>query len=76
MGKDIIIASVDGTKDAAQAVADGKIAVLVECNPHFGPKAFQTIADYADGQTIPPRVVNQDRMFTKENIASYLPEAF
>jgi galactofuranose transport system substrate-binding protein len=75
-GKDIVIASVDGTKDAAQAVADGKIAVLVECNPHFGPKSFQTIADYADGQSIPPRVVNTDRMFTKENIASYLPEAF
>ena len=75
-GKDIMIASVDGTKDAAQAVADGKIAVLVECNPHFGPKSFQTIADYAEGKTIPPQVVNTDRMFTKENIATYLPEAF
>ena len=75
-GKDIMIASIDGTKDAAQAVADGKIAVLVECNPHFGPKAFQTIADYAAGQTIPDRVVNTDRLFTKDNIASYMPEAF
>ena len=75
-GKDIMIASIDGTKDAAQAVADGKIAVLVECNPHFGPKAFQAIADYAAGQTIPPRIVNTDRLFTKENIASYMPEAF
>jgi galactofuranose transport system substrate-binding protein len=75
-GKDIMIASIDGTKDAAQAVADGKIAVLVECNPHFGPKAFQSIVDYADGKKLPEWVVNTDRLFTKENIASYLPEAF
>ena len=40
-GKDLMIASIDGTKDAAQAVADGKIAVLGECEPHFGPKAFR-----------------------------------
>ena len=52
-GKDLLIASIDGTKDAAQAVADGKIAVLVECNPHFGPKAFQAIADYAVRQGNP-----------------------
>ncbi len=75
-GKDIMIASIDGTKDAAQAVADGQIAVLVECNPHFGPKAFQSIVDYADGKPIPEWVVNTDRLFTKDNISTYLPEAF
>ena len=75
-GKDIMIASIDGTKDAAQAVADGKIAVLVECNPHFGPKAFQSIVDFAEGKTLAPQLVNVDRLFTKENIASYMPEAF
>ena len=75
-GKDLLIASIDGTKDAAQAVADGKIAVLVECNPHFGPKAFQAIVDYADGKEIPTWVVNTDRTFTKDNIQGYMPEAF
>lgn len=75
-GKDLMIASIDGTKDAAQAVADGKIAVLVECNPHFGPKAFQAIADYGAGKPIPPRLVNVDRLFDKTNIAAYMPEAY
>ncbi len=75
-GKDLMIVSIDGTKDATQAVADGKIAVLVECNPHFGPKAFQAIADYAAGKPIAPQLVNIDRLFTKDNIASYMPEAF
>jgi ribose transport system substrate-binding protein len=71
-----VIVSIDGTKDAAQAVEDGKIAVLVECNPHFGPKAFQAIVDYAAGKPIPPQLVNTDRLFTKDNISSYMPEAF
>jgi len=75
-GKDLVIVSIDGTKDAAQAVADGKIAVLVECNPHFGPKAFQSIVEYGEGKPIPERLVNTDRLFTKDNIASYMPEAF
>ncbi len=75
-GKDLMLVSIDGTKDCAQAVADGKVAVLVECNPHFGPKGFQSIVDYADGKALPEWVVNTDRLFTKDNIASYLPEAF
>lgn len=75
-GKDLMLVSIDGTKDCAQAVADGKVAVLVECNPHFGPKAFQSIVDYAGGTQLPEWVVNTDRLFTKDNIASYLPEAF
>lgn len=75
-GKDLVIASIDGTKDAAQAVADGKIAVLVECNPHFGPKAFSAIVDLADGKMLAPQLVNVDRLFGKDNIAAYMPEAF
>jgi len=43
---------------------------------NFGPKAFQAIVDYADGKEIPTWVVNTDRTFTKDNIQSYMPEAF
>jgi ribose transport system substrate-binding protein len=75
-GKDLIIASIDGTKDAARALMDGKVYVVVECNPNFGPAAFDAVARYAKGEAIPPIVVNKDRVFTKENVAAYLPEAF
>lgn len=75
-GKDLILVTIDGTKDAAQAVADGKVLVLVECNPKFGPAAFAAVEKYGKGETIAPRLVNTDRMFTKDNIAGYLPEAF
>ena len=75
-GKDIMIATIDGTKDAAQAVADGKVVVCVECNPKFGPAAFDAIAKLAAGETLAPRLTNVDRVFTKENVAAYMPEAY
>src|SRR3954471_15274979 len=57
-GKDIIIVSVDGTRDALQAIVDGKMLATVECNPKFGPKAFETLARYAKGEKIEPWVIN------------------
>ncbi len=75
-GKDLIIASIDGTKDATQALIDGKILVVVECNPKFGPAAFDAVAKYGSGEAVAPRLVNTDRVFTKENAAEYLPESY
>jgi ribose transport system substrate-binding protein len=75
-GKDILVVSIDGTKKAAQMVIDGKLGVVVECNPKFGPIAFDTLRDYAQGKSIPLRVDNVDRVFDISNAADYLPEAF
>ncbi len=55
-GKDVLVLSIDGGKEAVQAVVDGKIAAVVECNPRFGPKAFETMARYAKGEAIEPGV--------------------
>jgi ribose transport system substrate-binding protein len=57
-------------------VIDGKLGVVVECNPKFGPIAFDTLRDYAQGKSIPLRVDNKDRVFDISNAADYLPEAF
>lgn len=75
-GKDLIIASIDGTKDAAQALMDGKVVVVVECNPNFGPASFDAVVRYGKGEHIEPNLVNKDRVFTKENVEAYLPEAY
>lgn len=75
-GKDLIIATIDGTKDATQAVIDGKVLVCIECNPKFGPAAFDAIVRLGNGETLPPRLVNEDRIFTIENAAEYMPEAY
>jgi galactofuranose transport system substrate-binding protein len=75
-GQDVIIVSIDGTKDATQAILDGKLGATVECNPKFGPKAFDTLVAYANGEQIPPKIVNPDRFFDASNAAEYLPEAY
>jgi ribose transport system substrate-binding protein len=75
-GKDVIVVSIDGTKDAAQAIIDGKLGATVECNPKFGPKAFDTAIAYANGETFPAKIVNPDRFFDITNAAAYLPEAY
>jgi len=75
-GKDLIIASIDGTKDAANALSSGKVVVVVECNPKFGPAAFAAVEKYGNGEKIEARLVNTDRVFTKDNVAAYLPEAY
>src|SRR3712207_5233924 len=42
-GEDVTIVSVDGTRDALQAIIDGKLGATVESNPRFGPLTFDTI---------------------------------
>jgi ribose transport system substrate-binding protein len=78
-GKDVLVVSIDGTKKAIELILheDGpKINAVVECNPKFGPIAFDTMEDYAAGKKVPLRVNNVDRVFDEANAADYLPEAY
>ncbi len=75
-GKDVIVVSIDGTKDAIQAILDGTLGATVECNPKFGPKAFETMLAYANGEQLPAKIINPDRFFDIKNAAEYLPEAY
>jgi ribose transport system substrate-binding protein len=75
-GKDITIVSIDGTRDALQAIIDGKMGATVECNPRFGPKAFETLAAYAKGETIPAWVKNEDKFFDAGNAKTEIDNAY
>jgi galactofuranose transport system substrate-binding protein len=75
-GEDVLIVSIDGTKKATEYILEGKIGVVVECNPKFGPIAFDTMLKYARGEEVPLRVSNVDRVFDINNAADYLPEAY
>jgi len=75
-GKDMLVVSIDGTKKATQYILDGKIGEVTECNPKFGPVAFQTMLKYAAGEQVPLVVKNVDRVFDINNAADYLPDAF
>ncbi len=75
-GKDVWVLSIDGGKEAVQAVVDGKIAAVVECNPRFGPKAFETMARLAKGEQIEAWVKNIDKFYDPSNAAAEVANAY
>jgi galactofuranose transport system substrate-binding protein len=75
-GKDVLVLSIDGGKEIVQLVIDGKVNYVVECNPRFGPKAFDTMEAYANGEAIGPKLINDDRDYTAESAAEGLASAY
>jgi ribose transport system substrate-binding protein len=75
-GKDILVVSIDGEKDAVQAIIDGKMGATCECSPRFGPKAFDIMYQYGNGEAIAPVIINPDRFFDATNAKEMLATAF
>ena len=75
-GKDVLVLSIDGGYEAVKLVVDGKIAYVVECNPKFGPKAFETMTKYAAGEKIAAKLINPDREFSPENAKDLLASTY
>ena len=73
-GQDIKIITVDAVKDGMQALADGKINFIVECNPLLGPQLMDLAQKVLDGEEVPERVVTEETTFTQEQAAEVLPE--
>ena len=66
-GKDITVVSIDGIKEALQAIIAGKLGCSVECSPLFGPKVYDTIAAVLAGKTVPKKLYNVDTLFDATN---------
>jgi len=75
-GKDVKLVSIDGEKDALTAIQKGELYTSVECSPRFGPKAFDTMEQYASGQGTPVALINTDRVFDSKNAKELFNTAF
>jgi ribose transport system substrate-binding protein len=75
-GQDIKVVSIDGSRDALTAVDAGELYTTVESNPRFGPKAFETMQQYAQQGQVPVQLVLEDRLFDQSNAAQFIPEAY
>ena len=51
--KDMIIITVDGEKDAVDALKAGRINCVVQCTPHLGPSVMKLVRDMTAGKDIP-----------------------
>lgn len=75
-GEDIILASIDGQKEALQAIIAGELAVSVECSPFFGPIAFDVIEKLEAGESVDTFIKNDDRLFDGTNAEELVDGAF
>jgi ABC-type sugar transport system substrate-binding protein len=73
-GEDIKIITVDAVKDGMQALADGKINYIVECNPLLGDQLMELTKKVVAGEEVPKRVVVEEATFTPEQAKEALPE--
>lgn len=72
-GKDIMVVSIDGIRDALQAIVDGKLNCSVECNPLLGPFLFDAIDALMAKKPLEKRTIIKDDIFDSTNAATVLP---
>ncbi len=71
-GVDIKIVTVDAVKDGMQALVDGKINFIVECNPMLGDLAAQIVRDVLAGNEVEKMQYVEDQSFTQEQAAEVI----
>jgi ABC-type sugar transport system substrate-binding protein len=73
-GTDIQIVSIDAVHDGMQALIDGKINYIVECNPLLGELAAGLVKDVLAGTAVEKRYYVEDQTFTQEQAAEVIDE--
>jgi galactofuranose transport system substrate-binding protein len=71
-GQDIKIVSIDAVKDGMQALVDGKINYIVECNPLLGDLAAGLVKDVLAGNPVEKAIYVTDDAFTQEKAAEVI----
>ncbi|WP_291378372.1 ABC transporter substrate-binding protein [Demequina sp.] len=71
-GVDIKIVTIDAVKDGMQALVDGKINYIVECNPLLGELAAGLVKDVLAGEDVDKSYYVEDQKFTQEEAAEVI----
>lgn len=67
-GKDVDVISFDATRNALQLCMEGKISLVVECNPLLGPMVEQIIQDLENGIRPKKQHYVPEQHFTKADL--------
>jgi galactofuranose transport system substrate-binding protein len=73
-GKDILIVSVDGTRNAFDAIRAGLLNATIELNPFLGPPAFDAIEKAIRGEQLPKWQIEYGNVYTINNISFTYPQ--
>lgn len=72
-GEDIKIITVDAVKDGMQALADGKINYIVECNPLLGGQLMDIVKKVNADEPVERRIITEETVFDQEAAKKALP---
>ena len=72
-GKDVLIISIDAQKSGLEALKQGKINCLVECNPYVGDELMALAQKILAGEPFPEHTYVEEKVFTDRDDFSTLP---
>lgn len=67
-GEDILTIGIDGSRAAFEAVEEGRQLASCTCSPYFGNIVVSTISRIIAGEELPSFIVNEDTLYTKDNV--------
>ena len=69
--KNTIFITIDAEQESIDALKDGKLNCVVECNPNLGPMLMELVKQIAAGNTIPHITYNNETVFTEDDDFSF-----
>ena len=74
---DTIIISIDAEQKSIDALTEGKLNCVVECNPNLGPLLMDLVKQIAAGEEIPKVTYNLETVFTEyDDFSLYEPRGY
>lgn len=68
-GKEVAVISVDGTREAFEAMIEGTLNCAVECNPLLGPPLMKAVRDMISGKEMPLRIITEEKVYDQTTAA-------
>lgn len=69
-GVDVQIATIDGTKPALEALAEGKLSFVAEYNPLFGETLLEVVDKVLNGEEVEPYIIVPSETFDSPEAAT------
>lgn len=75
--EDVIIISIDAEQKSIDALVEGKLNCVIECNPNLGEPLMKLIKDVSSGKTIPRETYSEEKTFTEnDDFSTYTPRGY
>lgn len=75
--REVVIISIDAEQKSINALMQGKLNCVVECNPNLGPTLMNLVQDIANGKMIPRVTYMKETVFTEnDDFSTYTPRGY